>query len=192
MYRPHTAPITMNHVLEETSCLQISSLRWSQTLTQKQERVWWHSILGWCNRSRNGLIIAIIGLVQLRVWRSGFNVTSSASLHTCTYLIIYWLADSATPSNMWVSPDSLPLFFSFSVRVWLRETTKFLPFIHIIADYTAIFFFVCLFQDNSSVQGGWSPVHYPVPTQPPLTTDQPHLSEKRKRDPHYCITPTHR
>ena len=46
-------------------------------------------------------------------------------------------------------------------------------------------------QDNGSIQGGWSPLHYPVPAQPSLTTDQPHLPEKRKYNAHYCITPTH-
>ena len=52
-------------------------------------------------------------------------------------------------------------------------------------------FTIFFLQDNSSIQGGRSPLHYPVPAQPSLTTDQSHLPEKRKYDAHYCITPTH-
>ena len=73
---------------------------------------------------------------------------------------------------------------------WESVTILFFHIVHWIFIGFAIspFFFL---QDNSSIQGGRSPLHYPVPAQPSLTTDQSHLPEKKKYDAHYRITPTH-
>ena len=51
-------------------------------------------------------------------------IKALAHLFAPAYLITYWLADSATPTQ-YASVTRLPP--AFRVRVWLRETRKLLP-----------------------------------------------------------------
>ena len=61
------------------------------------------------NRSRNfwDRYLTIIGLIQLLVWRSGFNVTSwlPCQLHTCSHLLNYPARACAKGLSNWFCPS---------------------------------------------------------------------------------------